>query len=81
MLIADKIYQPKAFPMIPTKNMYDLVQAVLNSDKCSNSEFIEMTYIIGCYHTSSTITYKDWNELSYCFDTYVGNTPILNFPA
>jgi len=80
MLIADKIYRFKDFPMIPTTNMRDLAVAAINSGKCTASELIVLNNVITCYNTATVIDFKTYTELSYCFDTYVGNLPIINIP-
>ena len=78
MLIADRLYKKKEFPLIPTKNMNDLAKAVKASQYASSGDIAFCNLIINAYANQATIEFYQWEKLSYLFDTYIGNQCLIN---
>jgi hypothetical protein len=74
MLIAETTKQPKDFPSIPTKNDYDLAQAIINSGFAKSTDITLCNNVITAYNNLTTITYKTYNTLIFLFDLYIGNS-------
>jgi hypothetical protein len=78
MLICDKIYFPSAFPMLATQNMSDMYQAIKNVTPFPTKLKTLLLSLPEFSPGVSKVTYTNYNDLMYLFDTLVGNECIIS---
>jgi hypothetical protein len=65
------------FPAIPSVNMRDVAKCIQDVPHVSHSDFIFCQYISDKFDVGGSITYHDYLELSYLYDTYLGNVCLV----
>jgi|GEM_PF-6793906 hypothetical protein len=78
MLICDKIYFPSAFPMLSTQNMSDMYQAINNVTPFPPKLKTLLLSLPEFTPGVTIVTYANYNDLLYLFDTLVGNECIIS---